>query len=53
MRNGSGSGWIGKVMWMTANSRDIRQLNRVVAKVLSGMKPPENLTVTQWAECKR
>ena len=38
---------------MTANSRDIRQLNRVVAKVLSGMKPPENLTVTQWAECKR
>ncbi len=38
---------------MTVNSREIRQLNRVVAKVLSGMKPPENLTVTQWAECKR
>ena len=53
MRNGSGSVWIGKVMWMTVNSREIRQLNRVVAKVLSGMKPPENLTVTQWAECKR
>ena len=53
MRSVSGSGWIGKVMWMTASSRDIRQLNRVAAKVLSGMKPPENLTVTQWAECKR
>lgn len=28
-------------------------LNAVVARVLAGMKPPDDLTVTQWAEKKR
>lgn len=31
----------------------ISALNAVVAKVLAGMKPPDDLTVTQWAEKKR
>ncbi len=33
--------------------RDVEKLNRVAAKVLAGMVPPENLTVSQWAERKR
>lgn len=33
--------------------QDIARLNRVVAKILTGLKPPDNLTVTQWAEAKR
>jgi len=32
---------------------DIYQLNKVVARVLAGMKPPENLTVSEWADKKR
>ena len=35
------------------SSRAIRQLNRTIAKVMSGMQPPENLTVAEWAECRR
>ncbi len=35
------------------NSSDISSLNSVLAKVMSGMKPPDDLTVTQWAEKKR
>lgn len=32
---------------------DAARLNGAIAKALSRMKPPENLTVTQWAEAKR
>lgn len=35
------------------NSIEVRRLNKLLAKVLSGMKPPENLTVSEWAEKKR
>ena len=35
------------------NSSDINSLNAVLAKVMSGMKPPDDLTVTHWAEKKR
>lgn len=40
---------------MTArmSSGNVQQLNAVVAKVMAGMKPPENLTVTEWAEKRR
>lgn len=31
----------------------IRRLNRVITKVLAGIKPPEDLTVSEWAEKKR
>ncbi len=34
---------------MTSDS-NIRRLNVVVAKVMAGMKPPEDLTVSQWAD---
>lgn len=30
-----------------------RRLMRAIARGLAGMQPPENLTVTEWAECKR
>lgn len=32
---------------------DAARLNSAIAKALSGMKPPDDLTVTQWAEQKR
>ena len=35
------------------NKADAARLNVVIAKALAGMKPPDNLTVTQWAEAKR
>jgi len=35
------------------NSENVQRLNAVVAKVMTGMKPPENLTVTEWAEKRR
>lgn len=40
---------------MTAkmSSGNVQRLNAVVAKVMAGMKPPENLTVTEWAEKRR
>jgi len=40
-------------MWTMTSNRAIRQLNRTIAKVMSGMQPPENLTVAEWAERKR
>ena len=36
----------------TAN-RAARRLMKAISKGLAGMQPPENLTVTEWAECKR
>lgn len=35
------------------SSRDAVRLNRLFSKVLAGMKPPEDLTVSQWAEKHR
>ena len=35
------------------NETDVTRLNATIAKALSGMKPPDDLTVTQWAEAKR
>ena len=35
------------------NSGNVQRLNAVVAKVMAGMRPPENLTVTEWAEKRR
>ena len=32
---------------------DAARLNAAIVKALSGMKPPDDLTVTQWAEAKR
>lgn len=31
----------------------VRRLNVAIGRVLAGMKPPENLTVSEWAEKKR
>lgn len=30
-----------------------RRLMKAISRGLAGMQPPENLTVTEWAECKR
>ncbi|MDR1158346.1 MAG: phage terminase large subunit family protein [Oscillospiraceae bacterium] len=35
------------------NSNDTSRLNISLAKVLAGMKPPDDLTVTKWAEKNR
>lgn len=35
------------------NSADARRLNRLLAGILAGMMPPEDLTVTEWAEKNR
>ena len=35
------------------SKRDVDRLNTVIAKVLAGMKPPDDLTVTEWAEKNR
>lgn len=35
------------------NSNNVRQLNIAISKALTGMKPPDDLTVTEWAEAKR
>lgn len=32
---------------------DARRLNKVIAKVMAGMLPPDDLTVTEWAEKNR
>lgn len=56
MRHGCGSGCLGakKTTRMTMSSAaDIKRLNAVLAKVLDGMKPPEDVTVTEWAEKHR
>lgn len=33
--------------------KELKRLNRLVRNVLKGMVPPENLTVSEWAEKKR
>ena len=35
------------------NSTEVRRLNKLLTKVLAGMQPPEDLTVSEWAEKKR
>ena len=35
------------------NNRAARRLMKAISRGLAGMQPPENLTVTEWAECKR
>ena len=35
------------------NSREAARLNRLLSKVLLGMTPPDDLTVTEWAEQHR
>ena len=37
---------------MTTKS-DAKRLNAAIAKAIAAMKPPENLTVTEWADKKR
>ena len=37
---------------MTSNA-DIRRLDRLISSCLSGLVPPEDLTVTEWAEKNR
>ncbi len=34
-------------------NRAARRLMKAISRGLAGMQPPENLTVTEWAECKR
>ena len=34
-------------------TNEIVRLNKVLSKVLAGMRPPENLTVSEWADKKR
>lgn len=36
-----------------SNAADIRRLNKVVSKCVRGFKPPEVMTVAQWADQKR
>ena len=36
-----------------SRAQDIKRLNAVLAKALRGLKPPENLTVSEWADKKR
>lgn len=36
-----------------AAKTNAQRLNSAIAKAISGMKPPENLTVTEWADKKR
>ena len=38
---------------MTTDKKSIQNLNALIAKIMAGMKPPEDLTVTQWAEENR
>lgn len=37
----------------TTANRAARRLMKAISRGLAGMQPPENLTVTEWAECKR
>lgn len=34
-------------------TNETARLNKVVGKVMAGMRPPENLTVSEWADMKR
>lgn len=38
---------------LQAKRRGAARLNKAMRKVLAGMTPPDDLTVTQWAEAKR
>lgn len=38
---------------MTMNSKEVARLNKAIANALRGMIPPDDLTVTEWAEKKR
>lgn len=40
-------------MMAMTNERDTLRLNIAIAKALAAMKPPDDLTVTEWAEQKR
>lgn len=40
-------------MTMMTSSIETRRINKLLVKVLAGMQPPENLTVSEWAEEKR
>ncbi|MDR1246138.1 MAG: phage terminase large subunit family protein [Clostridiales Family XIII bacterium] len=40
-------------MIRTKNKTDTDRLNEVVARAVAGIKPPENLTVSEWADTKR
>ena len=62
MQNGSGSGRNGNmtVTMMTDEEKkrelrrqEIKRLNRVIKKSLRGMIPPDDLTVSEWADKKR
>lgn len=48
-----GSGIAGIVTVTTMKANDLQRLNKVVAKAMAGMKPPDDLTVSEWAEAKR
>ncbi|MDE7243738.1 MAG: phage terminase large subunit family protein [Oscillospiraceae bacterium] len=37
----------------TSFSSAVQRLNKLLSKVMAGMRPPENLTVSEWAEKKR
>ena len=34
-------------------NKDVARLNKAISKAISGMIPPDDMTVTQWAEAKR
>ena len=34
-------------------SSAVQRLNKLLSKVMAGMRPPENLTVSEWADKKR
>lgn len=38
---------------MPTTEADAQRLNNAIAKIISRLKPPDNLTVTQWADKKR
>ena len=40
-------------MFRESEKDRVNKLNACLAKILSGMKPPENLTVSQWADKNR
>ena len=40
-------------MFRESEKDRVNKLNACLAKILSGMKPPEDLTVSQWADKNR
>lgn len=53
MQNVSGSGRTGTGRLTTMKNDEVKRLNRVISKVMEGLKPPTNFTVSEWAEAKR